>query len=171
MKRRTYNAMNSFIWTDRQIKLVRTCLNPCNWQDIYLHPYRKASSRGAYGHNFFKVFWRASTWFHNNRYYNGTIYIIDNDIILSDLVESSRYSSKTLQKGSCPICASGRGFTVDDSAYAWADPGFSLGGGVQKGNSMISYVTFLWYLLQYTWLPFQNAWIFNFILEVSVLLD
>ena len=53
--------------------------------------------------NLFEVLlWRASTWFHNNRYYNGTIYIIDNDIIvLSDLVESSGYSSKTLQKGSC----------------------------------------------------------------------
>ena len=40
--------------------------------------------------------------FLNNRYYNGTIYIIDNVIVLSDLVESSEYSSKTLQKGSCP---------------------------------------------------------------------
>ena len=30
------------------------------------------------------------------------IYIIDNVIVLSDLVESSGYSSKTLQKGSCP---------------------------------------------------------------------
>ena len=47
------------------------------------------------------LFWRASTWFHN-RYYNGTIHIIDNIIVLSDLVESSGYSSKTLQKGSCP---------------------------------------------------------------------
>ena len=36
------------------------------------------------------------------RYYNGTIYIIDNVIVLSDLVESSGYSSKTLQTGSCP---------------------------------------------------------------------
>ena len=61
--------------------------------------YRKASSRGAHGH---VPFWRASTWFHNNRYYNGTIHIIDNVIVLSDLVESSGYSSKTLQKGSCP---------------------------------------------------------------------
>ena len=60
--------------------------------------YRKASSRGAYGHDP----WRSSTWFHNNRYYNGTIYIIDNVIVLSDLVESSGYSSKTLQKGSWP---------------------------------------------------------------------
>ena len=32
----------------------------------------------------------------------GTIYNIDNVIVLSDLVESSAYSSKTLQKGSCP---------------------------------------------------------------------
>ena len=30
------------------------------------------------------------------------LYIIDNVIVLSDLVESSGYSSKTLQKGSCP---------------------------------------------------------------------
>ena len=28
--------------------------------------------------------------------------MIDNAIVLSDLVESSGYSSKTLQKGSCP---------------------------------------------------------------------
>ena len=28
--------------------------------------------------------------------------MIDNVIVLSDLVESSGYSSKTLQKGSCP---------------------------------------------------------------------
>ena len=44
-----------------------------------------------------------ATWFHN-RYYNhyGTIYIIDNVIEVSDLVESSSYSSKTLQKGSSP---------------------------------------------------------------------
>ena len=50
-----------------------------------------------------KCFWRALTWFHNNRYYNGTIYITDNVIVLSDLVESSGYSSKTLKKGWCPI--------------------------------------------------------------------
>ena len=31
-----------------------------------------------------------------------TIYIIYNVTVLSDLVESSGYSSKTLQKGSCP---------------------------------------------------------------------
>ena len=68
---------------------------------IFMALYRKASSRGAYGH-IFKCFWRASTCFYNNRYYNGTIYIIDNVIVLSDLVESSGYSSKTLQKGSCP---------------------------------------------------------------------
>ena len=37
-----------------------------------------------------------------NRYYNGTIYITDNVIVPSDLVETSGYSSKTLQKGSCP---------------------------------------------------------------------
>ena len=30
------------------------------------------------------------------------MYIIDKVIVLSDLVESSGYSSKTLQKGSCP---------------------------------------------------------------------
>ena len=57
--------------------------------------------------SFLKCFWRASTWFHNNRYYNGTIYIIIdnvifNVIVISDLVESSGYSSKTLKKGSCP---------------------------------------------------------------------
>ena len=69
-----------------------------------LGEYRKASSRGAYEHDpFWSVFQEhRSTWFHNNRYYNGTIYIIDNVIVLSDLVESSGYSSKTLQKGLCP---------------------------------------------------------------------
>ena len=35
------------------------------------------------------------------QHYNGTIDIIDNVIVLSDLVESSGYSSKTLQNGSC----------------------------------------------------------------------
>ena len=55
----------------------------------------------------FEVFLKSiSTWFHNNRYYNGTY------IVLSDLVESSGYSSKTLQKEIMSICASGRGFTV-----------------------------------------------------------
>ena len=33
-------------------------------------------------------------------------------MVLSDLVESSGYSSKTLQKRIMSICASGRGFTV-----------------------------------------------------------
>ena len=82
------------------------------WESIY--HFCKASSRGEYGHDpffqirfsvfkqFYSFFWRASTWFHNNRYYNGTIYIIDNVIVLSDLVESSGYSSKTLQKVPCP---------------------------------------------------------------------
>ena len=63
-------------------------------------PYRKALSRGAYGHD---PFWSV---FEEHRldstttdiYYNGTIYIMDNVIVLSDLVESSGYSSK----GSCP---------------------------------------------------------------------
>ena len=36
------------------------------------------------------------------KYYNGTIYIIVNVIVPSDPVESSGYSSKTLQKGSRP---------------------------------------------------------------------
>ena len=38
------------------------------------------------------------------RHYLYYRYIIDNVIVLSDLVESSGYSSKTLQKGSCPMC-------------------------------------------------------------------
>ena len=73
-----------------------TLLQNSNLQDIIWYKiYRKASSRGAYGHDpFWSVFWRALTWFHNNRYYNG--------ILQSDLVESSGYSSKTLQNGSCP---------------------------------------------------------------------
>ena len=36
---------------------------------------------------------------------NDTIYIIYNFIVLSDLVESSGYSSKTLQKGPCPYAS------------------------------------------------------------------
>ena len=56
-----------------------------------------------------KRFWRASTWLHNNRHYNnrhynGTIYIVDNVIAPSDLVESSGYSSGAPQGGSC-LCA------------------------------------------------------------------
>ena len=79
--------------------------------------YRKASSRGAYGHDpIWSVFWRASTWFHNNRYYNGTIYIIDNVIVPSDLVESSGYSSKKLLKGSCPYPP------LDELLRYWIEP-------------------------------------------------
>ena len=74
-----------------------------HWYDVEklcsFSQYRKDSSRGAYGHN---PFWSVFEEHHNNRYYNGTIYIIDNIIVLSDLVESSGYSSKTLQKESCP---------------------------------------------------------------------
>ena len=44
----------------------------------------------------FEVFLKSIDLIPNNRYYNGTIYIIDNVIVLSDLVESSGYSSKTL---------------------------------------------------------------------------
>ena len=40
------------------------------------------------------------------------LFIIDNVIVLSHLVESSQYSSNTLKKESYPICVSGRGFMV-----------------------------------------------------------
>ena len=60
-------------------------------------------SRGAYGHDpVFKVFLKSIDLISRNRFYTGTIYIIDNVIVLSDLVESSGYSSQTLQKGSHP---------------------------------------------------------------------
>ena len=39
-------------------------------------------------------------------------YLYYNVIVLSDLVESSGYSSKALQERIMSICASGRGFTV-----------------------------------------------------------
>ena len=70
------------------------------WQE-YDHDLKVSNQSGHMDMILFEVFWRASTWFHNNRYmyYNSTIYIIDNFIVLSDLVESSGYSSKTL---SCP---------------------------------------------------------------------
>ena len=103
-----------------------------DWPKIYqLCRYRKASSTGAYGHDpFLKCFWRASTWFHNNRYYNSTIYIIDNVIVLSDLVQSRGYSSKSLQKGSCPYapvgeaiygmkCESPNGTSWKDTTTTW----------------------------------------------------
>ena len=69
-------------------------------------------------------------------YYNGTIYIIDNVIVLSDLVESSGYSSKTLQTGPCPICASVRGFTV------WEWNGGQCGiTSVHAADSLITHVS------------------------------
>ena len=67
--------------------------------------YRKASSRSAYGHGPFEVFLKSIDLIPQQQILQplyGTIYIIDNVIVLSDLVESSGYSSKTLQKGSCP---------------------------------------------------------------------
>ena len=56
----------------------------------------------------FEVFLKSIDLIQNNRYYNGTIYIIDNVIVLSDHVESSGYASKTLKKGSCPYASLGR---------------------------------------------------------------
>ena len=84
-----------------------------------------------------KCFCRASTWFHNNRYYNGTIYIIYNVIVLSDLVKSSGYSSKTLQKGSCPyatldevlrynICTFMKPSSSTSICLWWRSPAFYL---------------------------------------------
>ena len=46
------------------------------------------------------------------QHYNGTISSIGNVIVLSDLVESSGYSSKDASKRIMSICAYGRGFTV-----------------------------------------------------------
>ena len=64
--------------------------------------YCKASSRGAYGHDpFGSVFEEHRLDSTTTDITTATIYIIDNVIVLSDLVESSGYSSKTLQKGSC----------------------------------------------------------------------
>ena len=102
---RSWCALRAHILTKKTKNKTVMALSGCNGvssgpsQKKFENPCGKASSRGAYGHD---PFWRASTWFHNNRYYNGTMYIIDNVIVLSDLVESSGYSSKTLQKGSCP---------------------------------------------------------------------
>ena len=55
----------------------------------------------------FEVFLKSIDLIHNNRYYNGTIYIIDNVIVLADFVESSGYTSKALQLRIMSICASG----------------------------------------------------------------
>ena len=65
--------------------------------------YRKTSSRGAYRHDpFWSVFGEYFTWFHKIRWYNDIIYNINSAVVISVVVESSRCSSKTLQKGSCP---------------------------------------------------------------------
>ena len=50
----------------------------------------------------FEVFLKSIELIPPQQILQGTIYFIDNVIVLSDLVESSGYSSKTLQKGSCP---------------------------------------------------------------------
>ena len=49
----------------------------------------------------FEVFWRISAWFHKIRY-NDIVYDINSAVVISVVVESSRRSPKTLQKGSCP---------------------------------------------------------------------
>ena len=64
-----------------------------------MYTYRKTLSRGAYGHD---PFWRISTWFHKIRLYNDIIYNINSAVVISVVVDSSRCSSKTLQKGSWP---------------------------------------------------------------------
>ena len=50
----------------------------------------------------FEVFLKSIDLIPQQQIYNSTIYIIDNVIVLSDLVESHGYSSKTVKKGSCP---------------------------------------------------------------------
>ena len=88
----------------------------------------RPETRGAWTWSFFKCFWRASNWFNNNIYYNSTIYIIDNVIVLSDLVESSGYSSKTLKKGSCP--------------YATLDEALRYEGGLKSSNDQMWFITY-----------------------------
>ena len=50
----------------------------------------------------FEVFLKSIHLIPQQQIYNGTIYIIENVIVQSDLVESSGYSSKSLKRGSCP---------------------------------------------------------------------
>ena len=65
------------------------------------------------------------------------IYTINSAVVISVVVESSRCSSKTLQEGSCPLCASGRGFTV--CAY-WRNLTFPT---FPSGNFMTTIMTLL----------------------------
>ena len=63
--------------------------------------YRKTSSRGAYGHDpFWSVFEEYPL--DSTRSDSDIIYNINSAVVISVVVESSRCSSKTLQKGSCP---------------------------------------------------------------------
>ena len=75
--------------------------------------YRKALSRGAYGHDpFWSVFEEHRTWFHNNRYYNwhylfyslwGKMNVNWTILILWNQVDMLlKYNFSGLQKGSCP---------------------------------------------------------------------
>ena len=64
--------------------------------------YRKTSSRGAYGHDrFWSVFEETPLDSTRSSDDNDIIYNINSAVVIS-VVESSRCSSKTLQKGSCP---------------------------------------------------------------------
>ena len=50
----------------------------------------------------FEVFLKSFDLIPQQQNYNGTIYMTDTVIVISVIVESNIYSSKTLQKGSCP---------------------------------------------------------------------
>ena len=65
--------------------------------------YRKTSSRGAYGHDpFWTVFEEYPLDSTISDIYKDIIYNINSAVVIYAVVESSRCSSKTLQKGSYP---------------------------------------------------------------------
>ena len=75
-----------------------------NMQNVHvIHLYSKASSRGAYGHDpFLSVFEEYPLDSTRSDITMTLSNNINSAVVISVVVESSRCSSKTLQKGSCP---------------------------------------------------------------------
>ena len=74
------------------------------WSILHLtSTYRKTPSRGAYGHDpLWSVFEECPLDSTRSDNTMTIIYNINSAVVISVVVESSRCSSKTLQKGSCP---------------------------------------------------------------------
>ena len=85
------------VWENFVLKCLKCCSNSIVFLAVM---YRKTSSRGAYGHDpFWSVFEEYpldST--RSDSTYNDIIFNMNSVVVISVVVESSRCSSKTLQK-------------------------------------------------------------------------